>query len=128
LSNKQESPSSQKSPDDPDQMIVPEEPTVEGDRKQFTTPEEHAKHLENEQFSQDMGERKRYALMTFVITGGWVLFIMIVTLLEMKLSIFQADTDWGLTETQYVTLITASTTAVLGMWGFVGAYLFWRKS
>jgi hypothetical protein len=93
------------------------------EKDDFDDPESKRRtRLENDSFAQDMEERKRYALATFWITGLWVLFMAAATAAQMTLSVW----DYGLSQASYITLMTSSTATVLGMWGIVGAYLFWR--
>ncbi|MCP8894312.1 hypothetical protein KYK29_05170 [Shinella daejeonensis] len=86
-------------------------------------PEHHAKVLNNEQFQQDMQERKKYAEAAFRLTHLWVWFLIGSTAAQMVMSIF----DVGLTENMFITLLTTTTISVLGVWALVGSYLFGRR-
>lgn len=76
--------------------------------------------LDSAERIQDMGERKKYANRAFAITVLWVGFLIVLPLLQMIFSIFGT----GLTDAQFVTVITTTTAAVFGFWLLVGRYLF----
>lgn len=69
---------------------------------------------------QDMGERKKFADRAFAITVLWVLFLIALPFVQMLFSIWGV----GLTDSQFVTVVTTTTAAVFGFWLLVGRYLF----
>lgn len=75
---------------------------------------EHAERL------QDMGERRKFSDRAFAVTVVWVLFLITLPVLQMFFSIWGV----GLTDAQFVTVITTTTSAVFGFWYLVGRYLF----
>jgi hypothetical protein len=102
-------------------IIDPDSTSGSKERKQTFAPhDDERKGLENKQFSQDIRERKRYAVAAFRLTRLWVCFLIISTLLQFVFSAF----DSGLTEGMYIALVTTTTTSVLGVWALVGGYLF----
>ena len=68
---------------------------------------------------QDMSERIFYADRAFLMACLWVGFIIILTLIQMLMSIW----DNGLTDAQFVTVVTTTTASVFGFWMLVGRYL-----
>ena len=69
---------------------------------------------------QDMGERKLFHDRAFYVTLVWILFLILIPILQMILSIW----DKGLSNEQFITVITSTTLAVFGFWTLVGKYLF----
>jgi hypothetical protein len=69
---------------------------------------------------QDMTERKKFADRAFAITVLWVAFLIILPFVQMFFSIW----GMGLTDAQFITVVTTTTAAVFGFWMLVGRYLF----
>lgn len=106
-----------------DDVIIVDPETTSGSREKrdtFATHEEERAGLENKQLSQDIRERKRYAIAAFRLTRIWVCFLIVSTFLQFFASFFKA----GLTEGMYIALVTTTTASVLGVWALVGGYLF----
>ncbi len=74
---------------------------------------------------QDMGERIIYADRAFFLTFLWVIFLMVLPLAQMGVRFFDHD---GLTDPQFITVITTTTASVFGFWVLVGRYLFEPKN
>lgn len=68
---------------------------------------------------QDMGERILFADRAFLVTLVWVLFLVALTFLQMVFSIW----GHGLSDSQFVTVVTTTTASVFGFWYLVGKYL-----
>lgn len=105
------------------EIIVIDPDTTSGSKERtqtFRPHDDERKGLENKQFSQDIRERKRYAVAAFRLTRLWVCFLIISTLLQFVFSAFGG----GLTEGMYIALVTTTTASVLGVWALVGGYLF----
>ena len=108
---------------DPGEGNVPLErnPTPEQEAQDvFETHEEKAKRLMNEGLEQDIQERRKYAKRSFNLTCAWLLFIAASTTAQFTLKAFGK----GLDPSEFITLITTTTGAVLGFWLLVGRYLF----
>jgi hypothetical protein len=104
--------------------INPEETSGAAEKEElFGNPDHHAKVLSNQQFRQDMAERKKYADAAFKLTRLWVWFLIGSTAVQMFLSIW----GMGLSEAMFITLLTTTTISVLGVWALVGSYLFGKK-
>ena len=69
---------------------------------------------------QDMGERVLFADRAFVITGLWVIYLMALPLLQMALSIWHH----GLSNEQFIAVVTSTTVSIFGFWVIVARYLF----
>lgn len=76
--------------------------------------------LDHAERVQDMGERKKFADRAFAITVLWVLFLIALPIVQMVFSFWGK----GLTDAQFVTVVTTTTAAVFGFWMLVGRYLF----
>lgn len=72
---------------------------------------------------QDMSERIFYADRAFLVTLIWVSFLVVMTFSQMLLSIY----DHGLSDIQFVTVVTTTTASVFGFWLLVGNYLHRNK-
>jgi hypothetical protein len=72
---------------------------------------------------QDMGERILFADRAFLLTLIWVGFLVILPLIQMVLSFWGK----GLSDAEFITVVTTTTTAVFGFWFLVGQYLFPKK-
>ena len=111
------------SDDDADGLIEVNPDTTSGaleKRDTFSSLQHQRAGLHNKQLSQDIRERKRYAVAAFRLTRTWVGFLIAATLLQFGLSIIGA----GLTEAMFIALVTTTTVSVLGVWALVGGYLF----
>ena len=69
---------------------------------------------------QDMGERLRFHDRAFFITLIWVIFLTVLPFAQMIFSLWKS----GLSDAQFVTVITTTTAAIFGFWLLVGNYLF----
>ena len=112
------------------------EPTPTSDEEEaayFLTPEERESHrlmnakldLENKQFERDMTNREGFAEKAYSVTAGWLGFLVILTLAQ-----FVIAKNWqaGLTEKEFIVVITTTTASVFGFWLLVGQYLFHRPA
>jgi len=72
---------------------------------------------------QDLGERKKYALFTFWLVAGWLVFIALTILL-------QGFAAWGfsLDYKIIIAIIGGTTTSTLGMFLVVARHLFYRRN
>lgn len=73
---------------------------------------------------QDMSERKKFSDRAFAITVIWVMFLILLPFVQMIFSIWGV----GLTDSQFITVVTSTTAAVFGFWMLVGRYLFPDRS
>ena len=69
---------------------------------------------------QDMDERIIFADRAFLIAILWVIFLICLPILQSVLSFWK----FGLTDAQFITVITTTTASVFGFWYLVGRYLF----
>jgi hypothetical protein len=69
---------------------------------------------------QDMGERIIFADRAFLLALIWVVFLVILPVLQLIFSIWGK----GLSDVQFSTVITTTTASVFGFWYLVGRYLF----
>lgn len=69
---------------------------------------------------QDMGERIVFADRAFFLTFIWVVFLVCLPFIQMIFSIWNK----GLTDPQFVTVVSTTTASVFGFWYLVGRYLF----
>lgn len=79
--------------------------------------------LDHDERVQDMAERKKFADRAFAITVLWVVFLIALPFIQMFFSIFGV----GLSDAQFVTVVTTTTAAVFGFWLLVGRYLFPKR-
>lgn len=86
----------------------------------FSTEEDRFKRRVNDQFEQDMAERKRYANAAFLLTATWMAFLIAVTFGQW------IGPFWGkgLGQAEFITICTTTTTSIVGVWYLVGKYLF----
>lgn len=68
---------------------------------------------------QDMAERKLFADRAYFITKVWIWFLVGLSATQIAVSFWHV----GLTNAQFVTVVTTTTTSVLGFWFLVGKYL-----
>lgn len=73
--------------------------------------------------TQDMGERIFFADRAFFLTFIWVIFLVVLPFVQMIFSIWGK----GLSDSQFITVVTTTTTSVFGFWYLVGRYLFPNK-
>jgi len=73
---------------------------------------------------QDMGERIKFSERAFDLVNKWTCFIFTLTLVQMICSFWNK----GLTNTEFVAIVTSTTATVFGLPYFVGRYLFPDKS
>lgn len=73
---------------------------------------------------QDMGERIIFADRAFLITFIWVIFLILLPLIQMIFSCWGK----GLSDSQFITVVTTTTASVFGFWALVGRYLFPDKN
>jgi hypothetical protein len=96
------------------------DPDPEKEAKELEGPEEKTKHLKNVDLAQDIGERGKYALRSFILTCVWVGFVIASTAAQFWLNAY----GHGIDKYQFITLITTTTASVFGFWLLVGRYLF----
>ena len=112
-----------------DQDLVYLDPTPTGEEEDellFGEPISSPKDLNAQMLAerqQDMSERIHFADRAFLITLVWVFFLVALTFIQMIMSIW----DKGLTNPQFVTVVTTTTASVFGFWTLVGRYLFPNK-
>lgn len=68
---------------------------------------------------QDMSERIFYADRAFLVTLVWVVFLVALTFTQTAVSFW----DKGLSDAQFITVVTTTTASVFGFWLLVGKYL-----
>ena len=114
-------------PDEHQGQLVVLDRTPTGDEEEaylFDNPVEEQidlnDKLDHAERIQDMAERKKFASRAFAVTVVWVLFLIALPFVQMFFSIWGI----GLTDAQFVTVVTTTTTAVFGFWLLVGRYLF----
>ena len=96
------------------------EPTAEKEFKSTFAADKDHRHLRNRQFSQNIIERRRFGVRAYRMAQTWVSFLMIVVFAQLVLGIFNC----GLTEKEFITVVTTTTASVFGFWWLVGRYLF----
>lgn len=111
--------------DNTELVVLDRTPTGEEEEEfLFDNPVEEAvdlnSRLEHAERIQDMGERRKFSDRAFAVTVVWVLFLILLPMLQMVFSIWGV----GLSDAQFVTVITTTTGAVFGFWYLVGRYLF----
>ena len=72
---------------------------------------------------QDMNERVLYADRSFLVTLVWVGFLVLLTAAQLALSWWER----GLSDWQFVTVVTTTTASVFGFMLLVGRYLHRKK-
>lgn len=95
----------------------------EEERFLFETPVSDPRDLNDvilRERMQNMGERIVFADRAFLIAFVWVVFLIVLPFAQMIFSIW----GHGLTDPQFVTVITTTTASVFGFWYLVGRYLF----
>lgn len=95
-----------------------EEPTIY-DPIQWSDPDVAAKQLRNEDFHNDIREKKRFAKHAYRLNHVWIFFLFLVTLLQgTHLFGFKLD-EWG-----FRIIFVSTTATVFGFALLVGKYLF----
>lgn len=69
---------------------------------------------------QDMDERKIFADRSFLLALIWVIFLVIMPFFQMLVSKW----GYGLSDNQFIAVVTTTTASVFGFWYLVGRYLF----
>ncbi len=88
-------------------------PTAEKEAEDFSNnPEINRKRLSNQQYEQDIAERKKYAQQAFLVTKLWSGALITIVLAQMGLSIG----GWGLEKEVFITVIASTTAAMFGFW------------
>ena len=102
----------------------PGDTAVEADAEFDSDPERTAtasqfSQAELESYRQDTAERKKYASNIFGLMAGWILFIVVVILLQAS-----ETAKFELTENVLLALIVTTTANILGLFVIVANYLF----
>lgn len=95
---------------------------VEEEQYLFSNPVQDPRDLNEvilQERMQDMSQRLVYADRAFLVTMIWVVFLVLLTFLQMLFSIG----GYGLSDAQFVTVVTTTTASVFGFWLLVGRYL-----
>lgn len=82
---------------------------------------EEEEDLEKTSKRQDIGERKRYALLLYLLTVGWLVYVAVVIMLE-GLGAWK----FSLPVPVLLALITTTTINIIGLLLVVTRYLFYR--
>jgi hypothetical protein len=90
----------------------------------FRQPVDSPVDIDVEERKQDMGERLIYADRAFIMTFIWVIFLMVLPITQLAVRCAGKD---GLSDPQFITVITTTTASVFGFWALVGRYLFEPK-
>lgn len=102
-------------------IVISQNPSpVEEERDLEADHEKLRKKLSNQQYAQDIRERRKYALYAYKITKNWACALICVVIFQMILSIC----DKGLSDASFIAVITTTTTSMFGFWWLVGKYLF----
>lgn len=101
-------------------IVDPRSNSAQKEAEDFEKPDVRAKHLKNKQYEQDIRERKRFAIHAVRFTKSWICFLIIVTFIQQFLGIWHA----GLSDGEFIAVVTTTTVSVLGFWLLVGRYLF----
>ena len=83
-------------------------------------PDANRELLENYSFRQDIEERKRFANRAFGITLTWIIFLIMLTIVQFFLKKY----GFGLTALEFNVVFSTTTGSVLVFWYLVGKYLF----
>lgn len=86
----------------------------------LSSPEELNPRIQAASRIQDMGERLLFSDRAFLITLVWAGVICVVPFFQMFFSIWGK----GLSDAQFVAVVTTTTASVFGFWYLVGRYLF----
>jgi len=82
-------------------------------------PEADAKRLRNQDFHNDMAEKRRFARHAYLLNIAWILFLFAVTLLQGTRAFgFRLD-EWG-----FRIIFVSTSASVFGFAYLVGKYLF----
>ena len=97
-------------------------PTPEGEYKgDFSGEAGRAEKIKNDLSQQDLNQRKEYADRAYGVTQTWVGFIIVVILAQITLRALGVPT---LDATEFIAVITTTTTAIVAFWLLVGRGLF----
>lgn len=80
----------------------------------------HAHDLEDREHGQILDHRDRFAEISYGIMRAWVAFIIILTTAQFALKPFRI----GLSEAEFMAVVTSTTAAVFGFGLLVGNFLF----
>jgi hypothetical protein len=109
--------------DETNKVVLENTPTgAEEEENLFANPVADPRELNHQilaERKQDMSERVIYADRAFYVTLIWVIFLVALTALQMVFSFWDA----GLSDAQFVTVVTTTTASVFGFWLLVGRYL-----
>jgi hypothetical protein len=111
---------------DPQRVVVAIDRSPTGDEEQenlFNNPVDEPSDLNSLvvlERRQDMSERLIFADRAFFITMIWVLFLVSLPIVQIGVSFWGK----GLTDPQFITVVTTTTAGVFGFWLLVGRYLY----
>lgn len=97
---------------------VDRHPTPEGEDRFFR--DEKYRTLRNNQFEQNIRERRRFGIRAYRMAQAWLTFLMFIVVAQLFLKLF----GHGLSEKEFITVVTTTTASVFGFWWLVGRYLF----
>lgn len=100
---------------------IPRDSTPQQEANETFSSWKDKKHeIKNKHLEENQKERRKYSHFAFHICMLWICFLCIVTIHQMI---------WhkGLATTEFVTLITTTTTAIFANWYLVGKYLFYKE-
>lgn len=92
----------------------------EEQKEQTSEHEKDRKKLENDSFEQDITERKKFAKRAYKITVSWVIFLILLTILQFISPLWSI----GLSDLAFNIVFTSTTASIIGFWFLVGKYLF----
>lgn len=96
-------------------------PTPEDEvRDGFSDPVTERNRILNKHLEEDQKERKKYSTYAFVITCGWITFLILIAFIQICL-------HKGLTQTEFVAVMTTTTASIFANWYLVGKYLFYKQ-
>lgn len=96
-------------------------PTPEEEaRVGFGDPVTERNRILNKYLEEDQKERKGYSKYAFRMTCGWISFLILIAFIQICL-------HKGLTQTEFVAVMTTTTASIFANWYLVGKYLFYRQ-
>jgi hypothetical protein len=85
-----------------------------------TNAEDHARDLENREHGQILTHRDRFAEIAYGIMQAWVGFLIVLVTAQFSLK----PLNMGLTQGEFIAVVTTTTAAVFGFGVVVGNFLF----
>jgi hypothetical protein len=96
------------------------EPGPEENEESARRAREAASELEGKEHGQILEHREKFAEISYGIMQSWVGFIIIITLAQFTLK----SLKMGLSEAEFIAVVTTTTTAIFGFGVLVGNFLF----